>query len=105
MEYPYRQTSANRTKYCLGGKLQDAEKERRTAIGLQDEANQYREKTLRSINSMQAELDGIRRKVFDEAFSLLDDAYKSINRRISGQSEEISAAENATLVLEKQSGN
>ena len=82
-------------------KLQDAEKERRTAIGLQDEANQYREKTFRSINSMQAELDGIRRKVFDEAFSLLDDAYKSINRRISGQNEEISAAENATQVLEK----
>lgn len=82
-------------------KLQKAEKERRTAIGLQEEANQNKEKTLRSIHSMQTELDGIRRKVFDEAFSLLDDAYKSINRKKSSQEEDVKAAGSAIEMLEK----
>lgn len=81
-------------------KLQNVDKERRTAIGLQEEANLNKEKTLQAINSMQAELDGIRRKVFDEAFSLLDDAYKNIKRKIASQKEDISAAENAISVLE-----
>lgn len=80
-------------------KLQNVDKERRTAIGLQEEANLNKEKTLQAINSMQAELDGIRRKVFDEAFSLLDDAYKNIKRKIASQKEDISAAENAITVL------
>jgi exonuclease SbcC len=82
-------------------KLQGVDKERRTAIGLQEEASLCKEKTLRSIHSMQTELDGIRRKVFDEAFSLLDDAYNSINRKINGQKEDISAAESAVQMLEK----
>lgn len=81
-------------------KLQNVDKERRTAIDLQEEANLNKEKTLQAINSMQAELDGIRRKVFDEAFSLLDDAYKNIKRKIASQKEDISAAENAISVLE-----
>lgn len=81
-------------------KLQNVDKERRTAIGLQEEANFNKEKTLQAINSMQAELDGIRRKIFDEAFSLLDDAYKNIKRKIASQKEDISAAENAISVLE-----
>lgn len=81
-------------------KLQNVYKEKRTAIGLQEEANLNKEKTLQAINSMQAELDGIRRKVFDEAFSLLDDAYKNIKRKIASQKEDISAAENAISVLE-----
>lgn len=82
-------------------KLQKVEKERRTAIGLQEEANQNKEKTLRSIHSMQTELDGIRRKVFDEAFSLLDDAYKSINRKKGSQEEDVKAAGSAIEMLEK----
>lgn len=81
-------------------KLQNVDKERRTAIDLQEEANLNKEKTLQAINSMQAELDGIRRKVFDEAFSLLDNAYKNIKRKIASQKEDISAAENAISVLE-----
>lgn len=81
-------------------KLQNVDKERRTAIDLQEEANLNKEKTLQAINSMQAELDGIRRKVFDEAFSLLDDAYKNIKRKIASQKEDISAAENAITVLD-----
>lgn len=81
-------------------KLQNVDKERRTAIGLQEEADLNKEKTLQAINSMQAELDGIRRKVFDEAFSLLDDAYKNIKRKIASQKEDISAAENAITVLD-----
>lgn len=81
-------------------KLQGADKEMRTVISLQEEAGRNKESILRSIHSMQTELDGIRRKVFDEAFSLLDDAYKSINRKTAGRKEDVNAAQNAIRVLE-----
>lgn len=81
-------------------KLQAADKEVRSVIGLQEEAVQSRERTLRSITSLQTELDGIRRKVFDEAFCLLEDASKSIERKIGIQREDGKAAESAILVLE-----
>lgn len=81
-------------------KIQEAEKSRRTVIGLQEEACQSKERVTRSINSIQTELDGIRRKLFDEAFSLLDDAYKSIRRNIGSRGEDIKAAESAIGILE-----
>lgn len=97
-----------RTKKCaLTGqntsweeKLQQAEKAGRTAIGLQEEAGQSKERVIRLISSLQTELDGIRRKLFDEAFSLLDDAYKRIRRNIGSCGEDIKAAQSATQVLE-----
>lgn len=82
-------------------KLRMAEKSRRSAIGLQEEAQQYKQRILRSVHSLQTELDGIRRKLFDEAFSLLDDVYKNINRTIAGRNEDIKAAENTIEMLEK----
>lgn len=81
-------------------KLQQAEKSGRTAIGLQEEAGQGKERAIRLISSLQTELDGIRRKLFDEAFSLLDDAYKHIRRNIGSCGEDIKAAQSATQVLE-----
>ena len=81
-------------------KLQQAEKSGRTAIGLQEEAGQGKERVIRLISSLQTELDGIRRKLFDEAFSLLDDAYKSIRRILGSCGEDIKAAQSAILVLE-----
>ena len=81
-------------------KLQQAEKSGRTAIGLQEEAGQGKERAIRLISSLQTELDGIRRKLFDEAFSLLDDAYKRIRRNIGSCGEDIKAAQSATQVLE-----
>ncbi|WP_373168101.1 AAA family ATPase [Bacteroides cellulosilyticus] len=81
-------------------KIQEAEKSRRAVVGLQEEACQSKERVIRSINSIQTELDGIRRKLFDEAFSLLDDAYKSIRRNIGSCGEDIKAAENAIGILE-----
>lgn len=81
-------------------KIQEAEKSRRTVIGLQEEAGQSKERVIRSINSIQTELDGIRRKLFDEAFSLLDDAYKSIRRNIGSCGEDIKAVESAIGILE-----
>lgn len=81
-------------------KLQQAEKSGRTAIGLQEEAGQGKERAIRLISSLQTELDGIRRKLFDEAFSLLDDAYKSIRRNIGSCGEDIKAAESAIGMLE-----
>jgi exonuclease SbcC len=81
-------------------KIQEAEKSRRAAVGLQEEAGQSKERVIRSINSIQTELDGIRRKLFDEAFSLLDDAYKSIRRNIGSCGEDIKAAESAIGILE-----
>ena len=81
-------------------KLQAADKAVRSVTGLQEEAAQSRERTLRSITSLQTELDGIRRKVFDEAFCLLEDAGKSIERKIGIQREDIKAAESAILMLE-----
>lgn len=81
-------------------KLQQAEKSGRTAIGLQEEAGQGKERVIRLISSLQTELDGIRRKLFDEAFSLLDDTYKSIRRKIGSCGEDIKAAQSAIQVLE-----
>lgn len=81
-------------------KLQGVEKEMRTITGLQEKAGQGKERVLRSINAMQTELDGIRRKLFDEAFSLLDDAYKNIRRNIGSCGEDIKAAESAIGMLE-----
>lgn len=81
-------------------KIQEAEKSRRTVVGLQEEACQSKERVIRSINSIQTELEGIRRKLFDEAFSLLDDAYKSIRRNIGSCGEDIKAAESAIGILE-----
>ena len=81
-------------------KLQQAEKSGRTAIGLQEEAGQGKERVIRLISSLQTELDGIRRKLFAEAFSLLDDTYKSIRRKIGSCGEDIKAAQSAILVLE-----
>lgn len=81
-------------------KLQQAEKSGRTAIGLQEEAGQGKERVIRLISSLQTELDGIRRKLFDEAFSLLDDAYKSIRRKIGSCGEDIKAAQSAIQMLE-----
>ena len=81
-------------------KLQQAEKSGRTVIGLQEEAGQGKERVIRLISSLQTELDGIRRKLFDEAFSLLDDTYKSIRRKIGSCGEDIKAAQSAILVLE-----
>ena len=81
-------------------KLQQAEKSGRTVIGLQEAAGQGKERVIRLISSLQTELDGIRRKLFDEAFSLLDDTYKSIRRKIGSCGEDIKAAQSAILVLE-----
>lgn len=81
-------------------KLRQAEKSGRTVIGLQEEASQGKERVIRLLNAMQTELDGIRRKLFDEAFSLLDDAYKNIKRNIGTHGEDIKAAESAIGMLE-----
>ncbi|MEB3373795.1 hypothetical protein SFC43_13075 [Bacteroides sp. CR5/BHMF/2] len=49
-------------------KIQEAEKSRRTVVGLQEEAGQSKERVTRSINSIQTELDGIRRKLLMRHF-------------------------------------
>ena len=67
---------------------------------MQEDASQGKERILRSINAMQTELDGIRRKLFDEAFSFLDDAYRNVKRESDNRKEDIKAAESAILVLE-----
>lgn len=81
-------------------KLRQSEKSRREALGMQEDASQGKERILRSINAMQTELDGIRRKLFDEAFSFLDDAYRNVKRESDNRKEDIKAAESAILVLE-----
>ena len=81
-------------------KLRQSEKSGREALGMQEDASQGKERILRSINAMQTELDGIRRKLFDEAFSFLDDAYRNVKRESDNRKEDIKAAESAILVLE-----
>lgn len=44
-------------------KLRQSEKSGREALGMQEDASQGKERILRSINAMQTELDGIRRKL------------------------------------------
>lgn len=81
-------------------KLRQSEKSGREALGMQEDASQGKERILRSINAMQTELDGIRRKLFDEAFSFLDDAYRNVKRESDNRKEDIKAAESAIQVLD-----
>ncbi|MBF0648609.1 SMC family ATPase [Dysgonomonas sp. GY75] len=54
-----------------------------------------------TINQLNGEIEGILRQVFDEAFDLIDEAYKIIERKKGNVGEEINAAESSIDTLEK----
>ncbi|MDR1504149.1 MAG: SMC family ATPase [Prevotella sp.] len=56
---------------------------------------------IETINGLNGEIEGILRKVFDEAFDLIDEAYKINDRKKNGIYEEINAAESSIDTLEK----
>lgn len=66
----------------------------------QEEANRKREHTIGLIASLQEETDGMRRRLFDEVFGLLDEAYQKQERQTASLEEQIKTAENAIKTLE-----
>jgi len=56
---------------------------------------------IETINGLNGETEGILRKVFDEAFDLIDEAYKINDRKKNGIHEEINAAQSSIDMLEK----
>lgn len=61
----------------------------------QENVTSSRQRTVSRIASLQEDMDGLRRRLFDEVFGLLDEAYKKQERNIRNLEEEITTAENA----------
>lgn len=62
-------------------------------------ARQHQSRIEREIADMRSELEGVRRKLFDEAFALVDDACRATDREVRRTSEEIRSAESAIAML------
>jgi exonuclease SbcC len=65
-----------------------------------DEVKENRKRVFDSIHTLQGEIETIRRKVFDEAFELLDEAYKSYERKKASLLEDIQTAESSIETLQ-----
>ncbi len=81
-------------------KLNVAEREVKSAVFEIEEIKRNQKRISDSIISIQEETNGIRRKVFDEAFSLLDDAFAANERKNTSLLEDIKAAETSIETLE-----
>lgn len=67
----------------------------------QEEQERSRKKTQSAISSIQAEVDLLKRKIFDEAFGLIDDACQESDRKMKLLKEDIAATEITIETLEK----
>jgi exonuclease SbcC len=65
-----------------------------------DEVKENRKRVSDSIQTLQGEIETIRRKVFDEAFELMDEAYRSYERKKASLLEDIRTAESSIETLE-----
>ncbi|MDR2913407.1 MAG: SMC family ATPase [Tannerella sp.] len=81
-------------------KLNTAEREVKSAVFETEEIKRSQKRVSASIASLQEEAGGIRRKVFDEAFSLLDDAFAANERKNTSLLEDVKAAETSIETLE-----
>lgn len=81
-------------------RLSSAEDHLRTTRRKQEEINRKREHTMSLLISLQGETDGIRRRLFDEIFGLLDETYQKQERETDVLEEKIKTAENAIKTLE-----
>ena len=83
----------NDEEYGWTDKLQKAEAAFRKASAYMEEIKHNQKKISTVLNQLHDEIDGILRKVFEEAFELVDDAYKQNSRNKNSTNEEIMTCE------------
>lgn len=81
-------------------RLDSAEKAMQESRLAQENISRSRQRTLNSIASLQEEMGGLRRRLFDEVFGLMDEAYRKHERNLQNGEENIKAAESAIRTLE-----
>lgn len=82
-------------------KLSEHERAVRSATSSVEDAEHNRKRTQAGIAAMQEEIDGIRRKVFDEVFGFIDERGAALGREKRKAEEEIRAAECAVATLQE----
>lgn len=81
--------------------LSDHEREVRKATGSVESAEHNRKRTNAGIAAMQDEIEGIRRKVFDEVFGFIDERNAALSRERRKAEEDIRSAECAIDTLQE----
>lgn len=81
-------------------RLSSAERSLQTTRQKQEDIVRKQARTASVIVSLQEETDGLRRRLFDEVFGLLDETYQKQERRSATLEEEIKTAEEAIQALE-----
>lgn len=81
-------------------RLASAEKALQENRCRQDSVFRSRQNTMDLIASLQEEMNGIRRRLFDEVFGLMDEAYRKHERNLQNEEESIKAAESAIRTLQ-----
>lgn len=82
------------------GRLDSAEKAMQESRLAQEGVIRSRQRTVNSISSLQEEMSGLRRRLFDEVFGLMDETYRKHERNLQNGEETIKAAESAIRTLE-----
>lgn len=82
-------------------KLSEHERAVRSATGSVEDAEHNRKRTQAGIAAMQEEIDGIRRKVFDEVFGFIDERNTALGREKRKAEEDIRSAECAVDTLKE----
>lgn len=82
-------------------KLSEHERAVRSATSSVEDAEHHRKRTQAGIAAMQEEIDGIRRKVFDEVFGFIDERNAALGREKRKAEEDIRSAECAVDTLKE----
>lgn len=82
-------------------KLSSLNREANNATSTQEENERSRQKTLNTIRSIQSDIDTLKRKIFDETFGLIDDAYQGNDRKIKSLIDDITATEGSIDIQER----
>lgn len=82
-------------------KLSEHERAVRSATSSVEDTEHNRKRIQAGITAMQEEIDGIRRKVFDEVFGFIDERGAALSREKRKAEEEIRAAECAVATLQE----
>ena len=82
-------------------KLSEHERAVRSATSSVEDAEHNRKRTQAGIAAMQEEIDGIRRKVFDEVFGFIDERNAALGREKRKAEEDIRSAECAVDTLQE----
>lgn len=107
-EVEMQQSRINRERRTLDGDrsryeqmLSEHERAVRTATSSVESAEHNRKRTGSDVAAMQDEIEGLRRKVFDEVFGIIDERNASLNRSKRKAEEDIRSSECAIETLQK----